>query len=126
MSRHPPIDLTDREIADRVAGVMGWALVISSKLSRPWWMDGSEPVMQACDWDPCNNGGHAWMVLDRLVELGFEWDVEKDELAELPGMYVARVTTLELNPGADGTWTAYDDNPKHAVCLAALQAVNHE
>jgi len=115
LESNPPDDDLAAWLAENV---MGWHVYVGYVYHlEPWWTDKGGVLLVAKDsWDPLANDAQAMMVLDRMVELG--WDMELD--GDSDGWF-ARFRKEAIKPNS-----ALTQARNIAICRAAKAAIEAE
>jgi hypothetical protein len=109
---------TDTEIAVRVAvDVMGW------ESSGEYWIIRHPKTYTRLksEWNPCNDGNHAFEVLAEIERRGWGYSVTRKpwNTGHTATIYKAEGTKTGYG---DERIMEYADDPRRAICLAALVA----
>jgi len=111
--------MTDAELNTRMTEIMGWEIRIRDH-PRPghyWLYDAEGNEVMACyEWTPSTNIAQAMMVVDRMEDLGFGW--------EMGEKYVQFWPKLEMTGLPKGSYLRYDkrEDRYRTICLAAAEA----
>ena len=98
--------------------VMGWN---RTEVRGNWYQtrDGVTDwhnIVAMVDWSPSTDWGAAGMVVDRLTELGFDLCISND-MQKVNGAWRCVIYLPR------GDINVFADTPLHAICLAALRAI---
>jgi len=115
--------MTDQEIVRKLAELMGWRVVEDS--DPLMFMDGSGPIAKYYtieltsfyQFSPLTNLNHIWMVVERMRELGFNFNFNWQAH---PGITISIAQFHKLDPFIHGQGA--NDNPCRAIAEAAIKA----
>ena len=108
--------LTDSELAERTAGIMGWK---KQKIWNVWrWAESAENFINYIDWQPCTDLNQAVMVADKWKKVAEERNIAI--------VYTWSGYHVQLRVGNKIVGESkVNDNPARALSEAILQAVDN-
>lgn len=121
--------MTDDQLRDAVAvEVMGWEWSDDQSTEdhpcRLYFTRGRSDVIhiKATNWNPLTDWNHTMEVRDRLRSLGWWMELENECCIGCEGC-ILHHDPDEDEPTKEDISVRHEENPRRAICLAALQAV---
>src|SRR5262245_49929072 len=101
--------------------VMGWTITHSERSPTVWWYSKPKGSVHEHEWHPDTDIADAWIVIERMRELGYygwvDWFERDDEHKDFYALFG------KLKGADNEEWTSMEKTAPLAICRAALAVV---